>query len=290
MFEGVAWLFEAQDSIEFCSTWTTSVSKVHVPIFKFKYCLVQVAMLCRRHAGVSCFFSMDYCRRCVSGVSSCHRWKLNQSLVARGTSKQVVVTKWPWFPAHARRTQECAKVAMDTRCCVRVLGSSFDVAMICLDMPSNEWGKSRKGHKNSDSPDVGQIINHGGILYSMHPTSLIAYYNDLEGISNDDRLCSRQWGATSFPIMLGVDDKVTVPGLGSNGAMRDEGVKSCEAGRGAVGWVIWLEVIVPMTGERDGGFFCCWPYCFFQWGWKPGGRYDRSFKSGLSEHKTSSRK
>ena len=133
-------------------------------------------MLCRRHAGVSCFFSMDYCRRCVSGVSSCHRWKLNQSLVARGTSKQVVVTKWPWFPAHARRTQECAKVAMDTRCCVRVLGSSFDVAMICLDMPSNEWGKSRKGHKNSDSPDVGQIINHGGILYSMHPTSLIAYY------------------------------------------------------------------------------------------------------------------
>lgn len=37
-------------------------------------------------------------------------------------------------------------------------------------------------------------------------------------------------------------------------------------------------------------FFVAGPIVFFQWGWKPGGRYDRSFKSGLSEHKTSSRK
>lgn len=195
MLEGVALLFEAQDSIEFCITWTTIVCKVHVPMFKFKHCLVQVAMLCRRHAVVSCFVSMNYCRGCVSGVSSCHRWKLNQSLVARGTSKQVVVTKWPWFPAHARRTQECAQVAMDTRCCVRVLGTSFDMAMTCLDMPSNEWGKSRKGHKNSDSPDVGQIMVESYIQY-IQPHSLLTIWP-----GGNLQWWRRQWGATSFPIM-----------------------------------------------------------------------------------------
>ena len=114
---------------------------------------VQAAMLYRRHtvarSSVSKCVSMNRCGSCVFYIKS-ERYSLRlrvfePQLEAKPTIrsqtsellvqqnlfvKNVLVES---FGTHDRRTQECAKVAMDTRCGVRVLGTSFDMAMTCLE-------------------------------------------------------------------------------------------------------------------------------------------------------------